>query len=231
MTGCRIGEADGTTTGGADWAAWHRAYDDPRSSLSRRLALVRATLVSALDATPPGPIRLLSVCAGDGRDVLGVLEHHGRAGDVDATLVDLDAALVESARRAAASNGLSQVTCAVGDAGQTSWYEAARPIGVLVACGVFGNIEPEDLHATILAFGAVVAPGGHVIWTRHRRPPDQTPEIRRWFASAGFAEVTFDQVADSLASVGCHRRTTEVVEPTLPTRLFEFVGDGAAAHL
>ena len=33
------------------------------------------------------------------------------------------------------------------------------------------------------------APGGHVVWTRHRRPPDLTPAIRADFAAAGFTEL------------------------------------------
>lgn len=33
---------------GKDWVAWHRAYDDPSSSLSRRLELVRGHLSRAI---------------------------------------------------------------------------------------------------------------------------------------------------------------------------------------
>ena len=56
-----------------DWAAWHGRYDDPALSLSRRLGAVQARIRDALDQAGPGRIRLVSLCAGDGRDVLGVL--------------------------------------------------------------------------------------------------------------------------------------------------------------
>jgi len=73
-----------------DWVAWHAAYDDPSSPLSARLRVVRAHLSAALDAAPPGPVRLLSLCAGQGRDVLGVLPAHPRGPDVSALLVEYD---------------------------------------------------------------------------------------------------------------------------------------------
>ncbi len=229
MTGSRIDDSAGAPPP-TDWIAWHRAYDDPDSVVSRRLSFVRSMLSSALDAAPRGPIRLLSICAGDGRDVIGVLSSHPRRGDVDATLVDQDPALCETARAAARGQGIDNLRCELGDAGLATWYAATRPIDVLLACGVFGNISPDDLQRTIESFGAAVATGGHVIWTRHRRPPDQTPAIRQWFVVSGFEEVAFCEVPDSLSSVGLHRRGRRPMPQELPVRLFQFVGDGSAAH-
>jgi hypothetical protein len=226
VAGSRIDQPHPTT----DWLEWHQAYDDPDSVVSRRLVLVRAAIARALDAAGPGPIRLLSICAGDGRDVLGVLGHHARARDVSATLVELHPDLGDAARATALAQGLDQVRCETGDAGLAQWYEGARPIDVLVACGVFGNVSNDDLLHTVRAFGVVVAPGGHVIWTRHRIPPDQTPTIRRWFGEAGFEEVSFEVVEGSRSSVGCHRRGPASIVAELPARLFEFVGDGSGAH-
>jgi hypothetical protein len=37
-----------------------------------------------------------------------------------------------------------------------------------------------------------------VIWTRNRRPPDLTPQIRAWFARGGFEEVAFDALEESV---------------------------------
>ena len=230
MTGSGITEAATGPGGVTDWLAWHRAYDDPGSVLSRRLALVQAELTAALDAAPAGSIRLLSICAGDGRDVLGVLSRHPRGSQVEATLVEQHPTLVATARAAASELGLRRVRCEQGDAGLGHWYVAARPVEVLVACGVFGNVDDEDLRRAIGAFASVVGVGGHVIWTRHRRPPDLTPAIRRWLSESGFDEVTFTQVADSLSSVGRHRRSPRPVPSSMPERLFAFVGDGSDAH-
>ena len=70
-----------------DWTEWHKPYDDPDSRLARRLAVVQEHLGRALDERT-GPVRLISMCAGQGRDVIPVLATHARRGDVTALLVE-----------------------------------------------------------------------------------------------------------------------------------------------
>src|SRR3954447_6821584 len=91
----------GLVSGVRDYLAWHEQYDDLGSSLSRRLALVREVLRGELDARP-GPVRVVSLCAGDGRDILGVLAEREDAARVSVTLVEVLPELVERARTAAA---------------------------------------------------------------------------------------------------------------------------------
>ena len=81
------------STPGRDWHAWHDAYDDPGSSLAQRLAVVQARIAAALDVAPPGPLRAVSMCAGQGRDLIPVLASHPRGRDVTARLVELDPGL------------------------------------------------------------------------------------------------------------------------------------------
>ena len=78
-----------------DWREWHTAYDGD-TPLTQRLAIVQARIADALDAAPPGPIRVISMCAGQGRDLLGVLADHPRRADVRARLVELDGELTGS---------------------------------------------------------------------------------------------------------------------------------------
>ena len=99
-----------------DCHEWHREYDEPGSPLTIRLALVQRRIRDALDAAPPGPIQVVSACAGQGRDVLGVLVDHPRRDDVRARLVELDAGLAETARDAAGDFALSGIDVITGDA-------------------------------------------------------------------------------------------------------------------
>ncbi len=62
------------TNAAHDWHEWHTAYDRADNPLTRRLAQVQEYIRVALDAAPPGPIRVVSMCAGEGRDILGVLD-------------------------------------------------------------------------------------------------------------------------------------------------------------
>jgi hypothetical protein len=190
----------------SDWVAWHDAYDDPLSPLSARLRSVRAYLSDAIDGAPPGPVRLVSLCAGQGHDVLGVLPGHRRRDEVSAVLVEADPRNAGLARARAAGAGLSQVEVRQADASRVASFADALPADVLMLCGIFGNVSDQDIERTVAAAPLLCAPGATVIWTRNRRPPDRTPRIRALFAAAGFDEVTFDPVdTDTLTGVGVNR--------------------------
>ena len=70
-----------------DWFEWHRPYDDSTSPLAGRLRVVQRYVVEFLDSAPPGEISVVSMCAGQGRDLLEVLAQHPRTPDVTGPLV------------------------------------------------------------------------------------------------------------------------------------------------
>src|SRR6201985_2687982 len=196
-----------------DWVEWHRDYDDPGSLLARRGELVQGHLRAELERLPPGDVRLISLCAGQGRDVIGVLAGHPRRDDVCARLVEVDERNVAAARQAAQAAGLDGVELLQADAGTTDACAGAVPAQVVLVCGIFGNITDSDVQATVAALPSLCAPGALVLWTRHRRPPDLTPAIRSWFTEAGFREEAFDISHDGFMSVGAHRLAGEPPTP------------------
>lgn len=207
-----------------DWVEWHRDYDDPGSLLSRRGELVQKHLRAELDRAPAGDIRLISLCAGQGRDVIGVLAEHPRRDEVRARPVELDGRNLVAARQAAQAAGLDGVEMLQADAGTTDACAGAVPAQVVMVCGVFGNITDSDIQATVAALPGLCTPGALVLWTRHRMPPDLTPAIRSWFDEAGFREEAFDVSDDGFMSVGAHRLTGEPATLVLGQRLFTFRG-------
>jgi hypothetical protein len=199
--------------------------------MSRRLAVVQRRLGDAIDRAPGGPLRLLSICAGQGRDVIGVLAHHDRRHDVTARLVEWDVQLVADGRMMAGRAGLPNVEFEVGDASTTSAYADAVPAHIVLACGVFGNISEADIHATVTHLPHLLVPAATVIWTRHRRDPDLTPTIRSWFADAGFEEVAFDTEEGTSFGVGTHRLAGDPLPFEEGRTMFTFTGNGTAAYL
>jgi hypothetical protein len=186
-----------------DWVVWHRDYDDPSSSLSARLRRVRYHLSRAIDRAPAGAVSVVSLCAGQGRDVIGVLPGHPRRDDVRAVLIEADATNAALARRSAADAGLALVDVRQADASLVTSFADALPAGVLLLCGIFGNVSHRDIQRTVEAAPALCRPGATVIWTRHRRPPDLTPRVRGWFAASGFEEIAFDALGtDTMTGVG-----------------------------
>jgi hypothetical protein len=185
----------------------------------------------ALDAVPPdhaGPVRIVSLCAGQGRDVIDVVAGFPRREEISALLVELDPALVAFARARADAAGVGAVVRIVeGDASLSRWYEDQVPADLVLVCGVFGNISAGDITATIEALPSFCRPGSHVVWTRHRRPPDATPAIRACFAAAGFSELAFEAPEGTVMTVGHHRFDGETTRFDPDRRLFDFVGDGS----
>lgn len=209
--------------GVTDWRAWHDPYKDASSDLSRRLHIVQRLIHDLVDDAPAGPVRLLSICAGQGHDVVAALGGHHRRRDVSGLLVELDEGNVSAAQAALDRAGLTGLRAEVGDAGVTTPYASAVPADVVLACGVFGNISDRDVRRTVLALPKLCAAGASVIWTRHRREPDLTPDIRAWFVGAGFDEAAFLSPGPNRFSVGVHQlvRSGQPYEPGLP--LFSFV--------
>ena len=205
-----------------EWVAWHRRYDR-RGDLLRRLDVVRARIREALDAARPGPIRVVSLCAGDGRDLLGVLAHHPRARDVRARLVELSKELAARGRRRARSLGLRSVEFVTADAGVTDALDGAVPAELVLVCGIFGNIADADVRSTVRHLPELCAPGATVIWTRGRFPPDLTPSIRRWFRASGFAERSFTSVTGTTMSIGSARLVGRSRRYRSGVRLFTFL--------
>jgi hypothetical protein len=205
----------------SEWVEWHKGYR-PGSPLAKRLAVVQDHIRSALDGCAPGVIRIISMCAGDGRDLLGVLEDHPRRGDVLARLVESDPELAARGRERAA--GISPYIEVVnGDASTTSAYAGFVPADIVLVCGVFGNVTDEDIEWTVDHLPTLCAPGATVIWTRGTFKPDVTPVIRAWFEANGFEELDFIAIPDTTAGVGADRLTAppRAFEPDV--RLFTFL--------
>ncbi|MGA2453858.1 MAG: hypothetical protein ABSG93_10090 [Solirubrobacteraceae bacterium] len=217
-----MASADIAAQAAVDWRAWHSGYEDPDSELGRRLALVRAQLRAALDRAQPGPIRLISVCAGQGHDVIGVLTEHPRREDVTARLVELDAENVTLAQGAARAAGLDAVEVVAADASITDAYVGAVPADVVLVCGVFGNIAAADVAATIDHLVQLCAPQATVIWTRHRRAPDLVPHIRTAFEACGFEEIAFAEAPPFGVGTNRLQAAPRPLQPGL--KMFDFIG-------
>ncbi|MEN3272490.1 MAG: hypothetical protein V7636_1251 [Actinomycetota bacterium] len=211
-----------------DWLAWHEPYDDPSSSLSHRLAAVQVHIARAIDACAPGPIRLLSMCAGQGRDLLGVLPDHPRRHDVRALLVELDPRNVERAHALIDELGLDGVSIVEGDAALTESYASITPVDVALVCGVFGNVVDDNIATAIGLLPMLLAPSATVVWTRFPREAELLPRIDGWFHDAGFETIAVEtgSGADGSAyGLGVHRLAVDPQPFASGVRLFSFVDD------
>jgi hypothetical protein len=206
-----------------DYVAWHDLYDDPGSGLSLRLLVVQDLIARALDELPPGPVRMISMCAGQGRDALTVARRHRRGRDLTGRLVEAAPDNVAAARATIATHGIEGIEVVEGDAGHSDAYEGAVPADLVLACGVFGNVPDDEVRTTIDLLPTLCAPGAWVVWTRHPREDGIVTRIERWFDAAGFAPEALVVPAGDLFGVGAARHTGSA-KPFRPgVRLFAFV--------
>jgi hypothetical protein len=115
-------------------------------------------LRAEFDHAPAGDLRLISLCAGQGRDVIGVLAGHPRRHEVRARLVELDDRNVAVAQQAARAAALDGVETLQADAGTTGACVGAVPAQIVIMCGIFGNITASDIQATVAALPSLCAP-------------------------------------------------------------------------
>jgi hypothetical protein len=210
VTSTTAQEEDGPV-GERDWYDWHAPYDNPGSGLSRRLSWVQEQIRAALDNAPPGSLRAISLCAGQGRDIIGALASHPRKDDVTARLVELDPRNTAYAARQAAAAGLEgSVEVLTADAARTSRYQDMVPADLVLACGLFGNMTNADIERTIGYCAQLCAKGGTVIWTRARWAPDLVPQVCAWFEERDFERLWLSS-PDYYECVGAHRRTAPPV--------------------
>ncbi len=206
-----------------DYLDWHDEYDQPGSPLHRRLQVVVELLGHTLDQLPPGPVRLISMCAGQAADVLSVAEHHPRGRDLHGRLVELDPRNVEVARARIDALGLDGLEVVEADAGWSDAYAGATPADLVLACGVFGNITDGDIDSTIAFLPSLCAAGGHVVWTRHPRAPEVIDRIEADLRSAGFDTDVLVIADDRTFGVGAAHLQGPPAPFATGVRLFEFV--------
>ena len=119
------------------WVGWHAGYDSAGRSLARALQVVKSSLRQALEAARSPSAVVLSLCAGDGRDVIAVLEERP-VGVRQAILVELDQTLASRAKQEAVRAELAAVEVRCRDAGTVDSFsdlppEAAADFGVVAA--------------------------------------------------------------------------------------------------
>ena len=207
-----------------DYEAWHDQYADPSSGLADRLRVVQRRLDELLTGCPPGPIRLISMCAGQGHDVFGVIPTHQRRSDVTGVLVELDSANVKKARETAALHGLASLEVIEGDAAVSDVYEQYVPADIVLACGIFGNVSDADVENTCRTVSMLCKPGAAIIWTRHRTEPDLNRRIRGWLVESGFELLSFDALENAtMSGIGCARLIGKPLAWRSHHRFFTFI--------
>jgi hypothetical protein len=210
------------------WTNWpERAYSQRR--YQQRLAAVQEHLAKRLDVAPVGPVRIISICAGDGRDLLGVLEMHRRRNDVTAWLVEQSLQSVSASAARARALGLdSAVRFLHADATGYKTYHGIAPADIVLLCGVWGHVPVHDRASVIRALTCFCKPGGAVIWSRAvAKGMIRLQQIQALFAGPSWEQISLTFTPDETWAVATHRFCGPAVDLPKEGQIFHFaIGAG-----
>ncbi|ROO86660.1 hypothetical protein EDD29_4237 [Actinocorallia herbida] len=203
------------------WYRWHAPYDEIGSAQTDRLDAVQELIAEALDAAPPGPLKAVSVCAGQARDLLPMLITHPRGRDVAARMIELEPLNASFLHGALGSTDLEHVEVLVADAGLTDAYVGAVPADLVLISGPFAHIGRTDTLRTIRMLPRLCAPHAAVIWSTHGQALTDLSLVLDAFTTAGFTGASRTPDANAFAA-GTHRLTVPPPAFTPGARMFTF---------
>jgi hypothetical protein len=174
-----------------NWSNWHNEYENENSELNARKRAVQAEVFALAAKCQPGPITIISICGGQGREVIGALEHHPRRADVRGRIVELDEDNAAFARSTARKAGIG-IEVFAGDASLAASYAGLPPADIVVISGVFGHLSNSDRVSLISFVRQIVKTGASVVYTFFRWDEEQVQQLRSYFSDQQFEEGAFE---------------------------------------
>jgi hypothetical protein len=189
---------------------------------------VQDLIALALDTARPGPLKAVSICSGQARDLLPMLINHPRGHDVAVRMIELEPLNASFLYGALGSTDLTEVEVIVADAGLTDAYLGAVPADLVLITGPFANIGPDDLLRTVRKLPQLCAPGAAVVWSTYGAGLASLDVLQEAFGAAGFSEMTLVKPGSVDRSQSAD--VTATGDPDLDGELFEGGEFAAGAH-
>ncbi len=209
------------------WSEWHKSYQTSVALLTR-LRVVRQQIRAAVDECAEGPVRIVSICAGDGRDVIEALSDHPRREDVTAALLDTDAESLERGRAAAREAGLDrQLHFLCADATAAESYAGMVPADVILISGVMGHVDEANIPHFLGSLPMLCKTGGFLVWNRGlvaNRGAEHVRLIRDILLRLEFEERHYEVATRKGFVIGRSRFDGKNLPLDPKRKIFEFVG-------
>jgi len=205
-----------------DWAEWHDKYDVENSDLAARLVLVQSAIKQSVPLNVTNVYTIIDICGGDARDIVGALSSHPAKDKINGVLIEIDIALASKAKKSF-KNAELNINTVLADAADTHFYKNYAPADLVLLCGVFGNVKDTDVKKIISHLPYLCKRGGKVIWTRNKREPDVTPQIREFFKETNFEETAFITTESNMYAIGINTFRGEPVASWTDTHMFTFI--------
>jgi hypothetical protein len=206
-----------------NWSTWHDEYENEDSELNARKRAVQAQVAAIATQCPPGPVTVVSICGGQGREVIGALADHPRRADVRGRIVELDEKNSAFARAWAKKAGLDKLEVVTGDASLSTAYAGLPPVDVVVVSGVVGHLCHPERVQLITFLHQIVRTGGYAVNTFYRGREGELQQLRDAFSAHQFEEESFETLAGKFQFTIARNRYLGQPKPFEPgVKVFNF---------
>jgi hypothetical protein len=195
------------------WNDWHIIYDDKESAPYKR-SLLTQQLINNYLISHKKNIIILSICSGQARDILPAIAGREDKDRITTYLLDIDKDCLEYAQEYACIHDIPNVHTINKDASLKESYDDIPKADLIVICGLFGHLVPEDIATTASFLAHISDNDAHVIWSINQNF-NQTIDI---FTSLQHSHIAF-MYGESFV-VATHRINKNLV--SVPDKLFNF---------
>ena len=149
------------------WNDWHSIYDDKESAPYKRSIITQELVNNYLNIHKKNII-ILSICSGQARDILPAIAGREDKDRITTYLLDIDKDCLEYAQEYARIHDIPNVHTINKDASLKESYDDIPKADLIVICGLFGHLVPEDIAATALFLQTLIEDNATVIWSRNK---------------------------------------------------------------
>ena len=200
------------------WNDWHIIYDDKESAPYKRSIITQELVNNYLNIHKKNII-ILSICSGQARDILPAIAGREDKDRITTYLLDIDKDCLEYAQEYARIHDIPNVHTINKDASLKESYDDIPKVDLIVICGLFGHLVPEDIATTALFLQTLIEDNATVIWSRNKFFNDHSDNIRNIFNQLSYKEIDF--IDEQMFFVGVSSSPKK--EFLLPDKLFNFI--------
>ena len=179
------------------WNDWHIIYNDKESAPYKRSIITQELVNNYLNIHKKNII-ILSICSGQARDILPAIAGREDKDRITTYLLDIDKDCLEYAQEYARIHDIPNVHTINKDASLKESYDDIPKVDLIVICGLFGHLVPEDIATTALFLQTLIEDNATVIWSRNKFFNDHSDNIRNIFWEAKLKKYQYDSFIDVL---------------------------------
>lgn len=173
------------------WTEWHEnAYNNTNSLAYQRTEIVKNLINKYLYEINKNVV-IVSIGAGQGRDILSVLKERKDNNRIFTYLIDTDMECLDYAKNYAEKNNIINVNVVNIDGSLTENYKDIPKADLIIFCGMMNQKNTEEVKSLANNMKFLCNEDAQIIWSRHGYDEDYSTSFRNVFNENFYKELDF----------------------------------------